>query len=290
MKSLKLKKSPLSQYQFHIDTVTPEVISGWAFNPNEPSAAPVIEVRSGDTVLWQAKAELPRKDLKEAGFGDAAFSIYPNLLAIKENIEHIDIYIDGHKANESAYDMVATVPNIEQYQCFIDHVSETQISGWAHYQDLPNHKPAITVRSGEIVLGEGRADQARQDLIDANIGDGHYAFTVALNLTGLKAGANPCQIYLDGHPAPIAPIEINISAQTISQAALSEFISGELGQFEQVLANTTAELHQQIESYSQGQPASLNTVANVAISQLAHVTARLQVIESAVTKLIEKKQ
>lgn len=289
MTTFKIKRSPLSRYKFHIDTVTLGLISGWAVNTDDIHAKPVIEVRSGDTVLWQTHAELERDDLTAAGLGNAAFSIYPDLMAIKHDIQFIDLYVDGHKLNAEPYEYKVQAPNIEQYQCFVDHISESNISGWAQYQPAPGHKPLVTIRSGDILLGEGRAERPRQDLIDANIGDGHYAFNIPLNLQGLKAGTNPCQVYLDGRLAPLAPLEIQVSAQHLYQTLLMNTVSHELGQFEQLLATSTAQLHQQIKDHSQGQPASLNIVANVAINNIAELTARIQVLETAVAKLIEQK-
>jgi hypothetical protein len=289
VKAFKKNKSPLAKYQFYIDTVNAEIIAGWAVNTDDVNAKPVIEVRSGDTVLWQTRAELERDDLAAAGFGNAAFSIYPDLMAIKQDIQQIDLYLDGHKMNAEPYDYQVQAPNVEQYQCFVDHIGESNISGWAQYQPVPGHKPKISVRSGDIILGEGRAEHSRQDLIEANIGDGHYAFDIPLNLRGLKVGANPCQVYLDGHLAPLAPLEIQVSAQNLNHTVLMNMISDELGQFEQLLANSTQQLHQQINENSQGQPASLNIVANVAINNIAQLLARMQVIETAMAKLIENK-
>lgn len=288
MKSFKRNKSPLTNYQFHIDTVSPELIAGWAVEKDNNEATPTIEVRSGETLLWSSLANIAREDLKEAGLGDSAFMIFPNLMSISDNIEQIDLYIDGHKVNSEPYDFVVQAPDVAQYQCFIDHVGETNLSGWAQYQAAPEHKPLVSIYSDDLFLGEGRAEQLRQDLLDANIGDGHYAFDISLNLQGLKAGVNLCQVYLDGHLANLPPLEITVSEQSLKQAALFNLIGNEIGSFNQLMSRATEQLHQQIEAHSQGQPTTLNIVANVAINNIAQLSARMQVIEASIAKLIEK--
>lgn len=288
MKSLKIRKSPLSKYQYHIDAVTPELISGWAMLKTDIDANPVVEIRSGNSVIWQARAEGERKDLQEAGLGSSAFTIYPDAMALHSDLQSVDIYIDGHKANIDSYPLELKAPDLEQYQCFVDAVDGLHVSGWANYQANPSHRPIVMIKADDVLLGKGQANQLRHDLLEANIGDGHYSFDIELDIGALKSESVACQVWLDGHTMPASDFTITVSSQALIQAKLLSYLDDEFPRFDALLARTAEQLHQQIELHSTDQPASLNDVANVAIQNIAELSSRLTLLEKVLIKSLTK--
>ena len=58
----------------HIDLISRDMIAGWLHWPAAP--APTLEVLDGTDIIGHCRADQPRADLTEAGFGDppCAFS------------------------------------------------------------------------------------------------------------------------------------------------------------------------------------------------------------------------
>ena len=94
-------KSPLDAYRYHIDSVDENVISGWAHKIGDGNYAANIEVRNNNVILFTTKANVPREDLKAAaiGSGQYGFSIDPAKINPEQDLNSIDIFIDGLKAN-----------------------------------------------------------------------------------------------------------------------------------------------------------------------------------------------
>ncbi len=62
----------------------------------------------------------------------------------------------------------------------LDRVDEVRLEGWAIDDDHPATKLTFEVLVGERVIGQFTADLFRQDLKDAEIGDGNCAFSFAM--------------------------------------------------------------------------------------------------------------
>jgi hypothetical protein len=274
----------LEDYQFFIDVVAPELISGWVFYQNDDRKVQV-EVRSGDAVLWQSKATIFRQDLQDAGFGDCAFNITPDIKHLDADIDSVDIYIDGHKVNEAPFPLVMRALNINTYTCHIDINEGDKVSGWARYNDIDTHRVEITLQVGDTVLGHALAENLRQDLADVNIGDGCYGFKMSLDLTQFPSHEVAAEVYLDGKLAPLAPIELSVAPEAVERAKFLAEFAEQIGSFEQLLEKETQKLSQQSSANTpDDQQASLNTVANVVIHNIAELSARLHVLEHVLSK------
>ncbi len=62
----------------------------------------------------------------------------------------------------------------------IDRADDQMVEGWIHCRATPGHRFVLQVFAGSKLLGETAADQFRQDLQDAGLGDGHCAFSFRL--------------------------------------------------------------------------------------------------------------
>jgi hypothetical protein len=59
-----------SAHEGHLDLASGTEICGWAWNPAEPDASVDVEILDDQTLLATVKADIYRKDLEKAGFGD----------------------------------------------------------------------------------------------------------------------------------------------------------------------------------------------------------------------------
>ncbi|MDO6617626.1 hypothetical protein [Shewanella sp. 6_MG-2023] len=274
----------IEDYQFFIDIVSPELISGWAFYQGGDHKAH-IEVRSGETTLWSTMADNVREDLQQAGFGDCAFSITPNIKVLVGNIESVDIYIDGHKINEAPFPLVMQALNLDAYTCHIDINEGDKVNGWARYNDNDTHRVEVSLQVGDAVLGRVIADNMRQDLADANIGDGQYGFQMSLDLAMFPAATVNADVYVDGKLSQLPAVELSVAQEAVDRAKFLTEFADQIGSFEQLVEKESQRLAEQINSNTaEDQQVSLNTVTNVAIQNIAELSARLHVLEHVVSK------
>jgi hypothetical protein len=282
------KQNPLSAYNYFIDIVSPELIAGWAINQQHNDRKPTIEVFANETKLWQTTAEQPRSDLQEAGLGDSAFIIHPSVTQLECDINEVDIYIDGNKVNDAPYPLEMQTPSIENYQCFVDHVTESQVSGWARCQ-TDNHRVSIELKAGDHLLGQSIAQHARQDLIEANIGDGHYGYTIQLELANFPSDHVVAHLYVDGHEYPSDPIQLTVSPESIAQAKFYKEFGHTIENYEALIAKEAQRINKQIETLSaEISDTSLNTVTNIAINNIVELSARMSVLEQVILAKLSK--
>lgn len=62
----------------------------------------------------------------------------------------------------------------------LDALTEGKIFGWAWDRERPEDRLVIELRQGDTILATGVADRRRADLAGSGIGDGAYAFEIAL--------------------------------------------------------------------------------------------------------------
>ncbi len=63
---------------------------------------------------------------------------------------------------------------------YVEHLLDGALLGWAFEPARPEQRPLVRVLLDGVVALTARADEFRQDLRDAGIGDGGFGFTVAL--------------------------------------------------------------------------------------------------------------
>ena len=277
-------------YNYHIDIVTPEVIAGWVKPNSDNASIPIVEIYSEDQLVWQAKANLKRPDLLDAGLGDVAFSIVPTETVLKKDLEAVDVFIDGVKMNKEPYTFLMLAPRVEDYYVRIDHVSKEQVSGWACYKENFDYKPVIELRSEGVVLGRSTAKHFRKDLLDAKKGDGKLAYSIDIELSKVVSPDAICTLYVDGKKVPEASVLLSVSQQEIDYARLLGSFGEQIKDFNALLGRETLRIKQQIIDFTpEGQSSSLNVVSNVTIQNIAELAARMTVLEKSLANILSKK-
>jgi len=280
IKKITNHKKPLGAYRYHIDNVNEKVISGWAHKKGKGNYTANIEIQSNNIILFSTKANLAREDLKDAGIGTGlyGFSIDPEKIKLEHDINAIDIFIDGHKANTKPIPLTLNKNiNVNIHQMHVDEVSVDKIIGWAKKEDSISHRSLVELRVGDIVIGSGTADIFRKDIKDAGIGDGCYCFEITPIHHLFPSASIRCDLYIDEKKVSTVPIELSLTEQAFESAKFSEKFSVELSTFGGSVTQELQRLTDEVNSQN-------DNAVNVAIGNIALLSVRVEVIERILTK------
>jgi hypothetical protein len=286
-------------YKHNIDTVTEERINGWAYKKDADDHNPIIEVRSGDSVLWKAKADIFRQDLKDAGLGNGAYAflLIPDQLSLSEAISSIDIYIDGlFSIGDIPFHMdapdVAPVSEPVKAKAHIDHVSIDSIRGWAFKEGHENYRAKIEVRSGDVCIASGLADTFREDLLQAKIGDGAYAFDLKPNLAAMPSAECECQVFVDGELSLVEPFILSANQDKIDEAVYQSQFEDEIQDFNAAVEANLDEIKQKLliaNREANQDDFAITGQMQIALTSIAELSARVKVIEQVLVKHLSVK-
>lgn len=295
-KALGRKGSGLEGYQYFIDAVTPELIVGWAVNTNNKQHKPIVDICVNDAVLWQTKAELPREDLAEAGIGDFAFRLEPSASVLQQDLTQVDIHIDGHKVNEQPYPFAMNCPAKgqlqshfgmahEEYTGHVDAISEQVVVGWVRSNAEPGKRLSVSLVCAEGELATVEAGLYRQDLDDRANLNGHYGFRLELPLHKFPASSFECDLLVEGNKVNPQPVKLEVNKQELELAKYKHAFADQITEFDSLVKTEMNRIVQQVESVrANGQEPNLNVTANVALNNIAELSARVSVIERVLAK------
>lgn len=97
LKNLVKKILGKKQIRFNIDSIQPDLISGWACNLAQPNHQCKIQLKEGNVTVAETTASILREDLLVAGIGSGnhGFSFDPGLSIFDMTPRKLDLYIDG---------------------------------------------------------------------------------------------------------------------------------------------------------------------------------------------------
>ncbi|WP_462320479.1 ExeA family protein [Halochromatium sp.] len=208
-------------------------LCGWLFDPAAPDKRLHIELLIDDEVSAGGIADQPRDDLASAGIGDGAHAF---ALTLDEGL------LDGqpHELIVRAVDSGEPLPGNPIVFCDtsdkqtgprvrgqFDRVANDIAHGWAFDPDSPEQRLQIAIYCQDKIVGQGNADRFRQDLLDAGIGDGAYAFELQIDPEQSKNGSAAYSAQVVDHetwlpgspmtpepePLPISELETELKAQ-----------------------------------------------------------------------------
>ncbi|WOD06193.1 hypothetical protein [Marinomonas sp. GJ51-6] len=281
-------------YRHHFDVITEERIGGWAFKTDDTRHHPVIEIRSGSEVLWSVEADTYREDLELAGFGSGeyGFMLLPERAPVQTAISTVDIYIDGHLAQAGVPFEMKPV-DVSTYQIYLDHASTEVVRGWVFKNGHESYRSKVEVRSGESVIASGLAESYRQDLFDADIGDGHYGFVITPNLANFPMSECECQLFVDGEVVGhIEVFVLSADQEAISEAVYRATFAEEIADFAQNVAGVKEELKQNsiaANRLEMQDDYAINGQLQVAMDSIAELSARIKIIEQVLVKHLAEK-
>lgn len=189
-----------------IDRIQDGKVTGWLFDSNQPEQRLTVETILDGFSLARAEANLPREDLANAGIGDGAYGF---LLQLDQSL------LDGKPHQLIAYEQLTgwqlpgtpvtfqatsdAHPTHNKLRGSFDSLANGRATGWVFDASRPGEPLIIEIMHGDDVVATGTADQFRQDLLDAAIGDGRHAFNLDVNLEALDDESLSFSVRVDGH-------------------------------------------------------------------------------------------
>jgi hypothetical protein len=164
-----------------LDAATCSVIAGWAWNATTPNTPIDVDffIDNDSFASIRAPANQFRQDLANAGKGNGAHGFsFATSAFLKDGQPHaIHAKFRGTtlELNNSprTINCDAVSPN---YQGFHDGQDCSVIVGWAWDSNMPNAIISVDIYSDTVLIATVPADQFRQDLLDAGIGNGNHSF------------------------------------------------------------------------------------------------------------------
>jgi hypothetical protein len=101
LKNLAKRLLGRSELNFNIDTVSSDIVSGWAVNSAAPGTPCNVELKHGDKVLAKTKAATLREDLVAAGVGNGChgFTLQLDMLPFSAQTREAHLYINGKRVS-----------------------------------------------------------------------------------------------------------------------------------------------------------------------------------------------
>ena len=182
--------APPPQYQGFLDAAGCGIITGWAWDANQPNSTMSVDIYNGSTLVVTMSANLFREDIVNAGIGDGfhGFS-FTVPLSLKNNQAHnIHAYFGGTSTELSSsprsITCSGTTPN---YQGYHDGAGCGTIAGWAWDINDRNNPINVDIYDGTTLIATVPAIQYRPDLVAAGIGNGFHGFSYTVP-SSLKNG------------------------------------------------------------------------------------------------------
>lgn len=298
-KALRKKKEPLADYSYSIDVVSAERVSGWAKNIKLPNHSPVIDVYINGLLTWQAKCNQFRQDLKDHEIGNYAFELTPDTSVMQSDCDEVEIRIDGHllpskyplTLSKNADDKTSPAqPTIqkEDITCYLDEVTSTHVRGWAKLNTDDTSRLIISIKNGTQLFASGEASLYRDDLAANSIGDGRYAFELALDLAEFDAETVEADLYVNGIKFSEKKIQLTASASEIEHAKYTKEFAPEIDRVQQQLTEQLATIKQEISNQYGNEPA-LKDLVQYTLQSISELNVRIAIMEKAMLKHISSK-
>ena len=156
-------------------------ISGWAWDALQPNTPINVDIYNGPNLLVSITANQFRQDLLNAGKGNGfhGFTFFvPNSLKDGQ-LHQIAIGFSGTFTGlfNTPKSITCSPPGGPVYQGFHEVANCTTISGWAWDSTQPNTPISVDIFSDSVLVMTVLADQFRQDLLNAGVGNGAHGFS-----------------------------------------------------------------------------------------------------------------
>jgi len=204
-----------------------EIVGGWAWDRSQPDSPVDVEVYDGDEKVATVRADEFRQDLVDAGIGNGrhGFSYEPPP-SMRDSAAHsLSVKIAGsgiHLANspvEFRFDEPPQETDIETAMTqsgVVDSEPGAEIvGGWAWDSSQPDSPVDLDVYDGDEKVATVRADEFRQDLVDAGIGNGKHGFSYEPPASMRDSAAHSLSVKIAGSGIHLtnSPMEFRVREQ-----------------------------------------------------------------------------
>lgn len=166
------------KFQGYVDEISTTHVIGWARDPRAPHSRVAVEAvlaLPGETrVIAQGRAELFYPALQSSGFGDARYGFkitFPPIAPAE--LAHLAVRPVGSEI---------PLNRAPQFQGFVDELSIHHAAGWVRNRFNPTERVAfeaiLPTKTGERIIGQGKASGYYTALAQQAVGDGRYGFNL----------------------------------------------------------------------------------------------------------------
>ena len=169
-----------------IDDVRQGVLRGWLWDPDRPDARLNATLWLDGASFGTQRADLPRADLEQAGFGDGGWGVAFALpIAAQDGAAH-DITLEAEQDGFTILvdQLSLVIPRrLHMLRGRAERVRGAEGLGWAFDSGRPEQPVMVELLHEGRVLARQPANRPRPDLARLRIGDGRHGF--AFNLAAL---------------------------------------------------------------------------------------------------------
>jgi RHS repeat-associated protein len=170
-------------YGGYFDSVDCNTISGWGWDANQPNKPINVDIYDGSTLIATVSANQFRQDLLNAGIGNGVhgYSIATPVSLKNGGAHTIHIKFSGTSTelSNSPKTITCQAPASAAYGGWLDGADCNVITGWAWDGNQPNTAINVEIYDGSTLIAAAAANQFRQDLLNAGIGNGYHGFSIA---------------------------------------------------------------------------------------------------------------
>lgn len=183
-----------------VDDANGDRVAGWAWRRDKPNEAITVHLyiyQEGTNNVWGPVGGLAngyRSDLEQNGYGNGKHTFNFKLYCQESVSGRYKAIVFGIGDNGNpALSGCPKYFDIADPEGFLDVVNDNEISGWAWRKSSPNDAVIVKIHLGNTSNGkeyikEVNAKFYRQDLKDANIGNGYHRFNYAIDWTDYPPG------------------------------------------------------------------------------------------------------
>jgi GT2 family glycosyltransferase len=165
-----------------LDRASPESVEGWAVDLRHPERRVKLDILVDATVVGTVAADLPRPDIRQAGYGDGncGFTLQLPSHPDPQARRQVSVRLSGIRTELAGSPLVID-PAPGLAGCF-DTVHGMCAHGWALDRGAPESPVLVElVGPGNQVIGAGLADHFRGDLLEADLKAGMCAFMIDIS-------------------------------------------------------------------------------------------------------------
>jgi glucose/arabinose dehydrogenase len=168
------------QYQGFLDAAGCGIITGWAWDANQPNSSISVDIYDGTSLIATVPANVFREDLVNAGIGNGfhgfSFTVPQTL---KNGMAHtIRARFPGTSTQLGNSPRTINCSGFPaNYQGFHDGAGCNTIAGWGWDANDPNNPINVDIYDGASLIATVPAIQYRPDLLAEGIGNGFHGFS-----------------------------------------------------------------------------------------------------------------
>jgi hypothetical protein len=179
-----------TQYQGFLDAAGCGIITGWAWDANQPNSVISVDIYDGATLVVTQQANLFREDILNAGIGNGFHGFSFTVPQSLKNGQAHSIKAQFHGTSTQLGNSPRTINctgGAVNYQGYHDGAGCGTISGWAWDANDPNNPINVDIYDGGVLVATVPSIQFRPDLVTAGIGNGFHGFSFTV-LSSMKDG------------------------------------------------------------------------------------------------------